>query len=483
MTYLGDFAEDATVRRFFNTVDTNGAPVTIGGTAAAQVYKDGGTTQITAGITITEDFDGVTGLHLLAVDMSADAGYTTGSDYAAVISVGTADSVSIVGGVLSQWSCENRRVNLIKDGAIGTDTFASGVLSTDEDLATAVGTELAGDFTAIPAAVWAVDASSSITIGSVKQTLVTTIPGDIAALNDLDSSAVTAACASALTTYDPPTRTEATADKAEILTRLGTPAGASVSADVAAVKAETANIVADTNELQTDWANGGRLDLLLDQAATASGAPTASQIADAVWDEATSGHTTAGTFGEQLKMDVDAILADTNELQTDWANGGRLDAILDTAASGGSAPTASQIADAVWTETLADHSATAGSTAEALNNSGSAGTVSTVQVSNDRTWFAEEYRSRNIVTVGNGFAGTLCVVPDLNPETTIASITSVAITGAASVTASSSAVRADKQAAHFTVPALTTSGTYTVLLKVLTNDSQTIPTTCVLKVV
>ena len=35
------------------------------------------------------------------------------------------------------------------------------------------------------------------------------------------------------------------------------------------------------------------------------------EIADAVWDEATSGHTTSGTFGEQLKTDIDAILADT----------------------------------------------------------------------------------------------------------------------------------------------------------------------------
>ena len=118
-----------------------------------------------------------------------------------------------------------------------------------------------------------------------------------------------------------------------------------------------------------------------------------------------------------------------------------------------------------------------------LDTASTGSTVSTVQVSNDRTWFAEEYRSRNIVTVGNGFAGTLCVVPDLNPETTIASISSVTITGAASVTASSSAVRADKRAAHFVVPALTTSGTYTVVVKVLTNDSQTIPTTCTLKVV
>lgn len=53
------------------------------------------------------------------------------------------------------------------------------------------------------------------------------------------------------------------ADTADMQPKLGTPA-ADVSADIAAVKAETANIVADTNELQTDWTNGGRLDLILD---------------------------------------------------------------------------------------------------------------------------------------------------------------------------------------------------------------------------
>jgi hypothetical protein len=34
------------------------------------------------------------------------------------------------------------------------------------------------------------------------------------------------------------------------------------------IKTETALVVADTNELQTDWTNGGRLDLLLDQVIT-----------------------------------------------------------------------------------------------------------------------------------------------------------------------------------------------------------------------
>lgn len=41
-------------------------------------------------------------------------------------------------------------------------------------------------------------------------------------------------------------------------------AGDNVAIDVIAVKAETSLIVGDTNELQTDWTNGGRLDNILD---------------------------------------------------------------------------------------------------------------------------------------------------------------------------------------------------------------------------
>lgn len=55
----------------------------------------------------------------------------------------------------------------------------------------------------------------------------------------------------------------------------------------------------------------------LDSGLAALNDPTAAAIADAVWDESTTGHTTAGTFGEQVKTDIDAILADTNELQSD----------------------------------------------------------------------------------------------------------------------------------------------------------------------
>jgi len=53
------------------------------------------------------------------------------------------------------------------------------------------------------------------------------------------------------------------------------------------------------------------------------------EMADAVWDEAASGHTSAGTMGAQLGTDVDAILTDTNELQGDLTDGGRLDLLID----------------------------------------------------------------------------------------------------------------------------------------------------------
>jgi hypothetical protein len=47
--------------------------------------------------------------------------------------------------------------------------------------------------------------------------------------------------------------------------------------------------------------------------------------------------TNLATVAGYLDTEIAAILTDTNELQTDWANGGRLDAILDLAALGAGA--------------------------------------------------------------------------------------------------------------------------------------------------
>lgn len=55
---------------------------------------------------------------------------------------------------------------------------------------------------------------------------------------------------------------------ADVYGRVGAPAGASVSADIAAVKAETATIVADTNEVQISLAAGGLIESMVDDLQT-----------------------------------------------------------------------------------------------------------------------------------------------------------------------------------------------------------------------
>jgi len=77
--------------------------------------------------------------------------------------------------------------------------------------------------------------------------------------------------------------------------RLGAPTGASVSSDIAAVKAKTDNLPA------SPAAVGSAMTLATSAVTAESLTPAAtSEIADAVWDELTSGHLTAGTTGYAL---------------------------------------------------------------------------------------------------------------------------------------------------------------------------------------
>lgn len=108
--------------------------------------------------------------------------------------------------------------------------------------------------------------------------------------------------------------------------------------------------------------------------------------------------------------------------------------------------------------------------------------VSADIISPTRTWVANGRRAQNIIEVTAGFVGTLALKPDLNNATTINGVTVVSITGAATVTATNLSVDRSRTQAHFTVPALSTVGTYTVVVTVTTVDGQTIKTTGTLKV-
>jgi hypothetical protein len=98
--YYGDFAEDDTVHIPFNTFssDDPSASVTITNLADADimVHKDAGLTQIaTDGATVTINFDSITGNHMIAIDTSASADYSTGSEYHVRVEGTTVDGATI----------------------------------------------------------------------------------------------------------------------------------------------------------------------------------------------------------------------------------------------------------------------------------------------------------------------------------------------------------------------------------------------------
>ncbi len=95
---VGDFATSTVIYGKFTTVQSTGAPATLAGTPALSVYKNNSTTQSTTGVTLTADFDSVTGLNHFAIDTSADGTfYSAGAFFDIVITTGTVNSVSAVG--------------------------------------------------------------------------------------------------------------------------------------------------------------------------------------------------------------------------------------------------------------------------------------------------------------------------------------------------------------------------------------------------
>lgn len=130
MIYLSDFPEDATVYFLFTTNAGDGGRESFSATleeADIVIFKDGSAMTLDAStITITNDIGGRVGVHAVSVDMSNDADFTTGAEYAAVLyaSDETLDSQAPAG-VLAHWSCENRTVAALSGHTPQTgDSFA-----------------------------------------------------------------------------------------------------------------------------------------------------------------------------------------------------------------------------------------------------------------------------------------------------------------------------------------------------------------------
>lgn len=144
MTWLGDFAADQTFDHKWATVTTTGAPTQLAGSPVISVYIDNSTTQITAGITLSVDFDGVTGMNNVRIVATTANGYTSGSNFQIVITTGTVGGTSVVGYVVGSFSINaraalrpttaGRTLDVSAGGEAGVDWANVGSPTTTVDL-------------------------------------------------------------------------------------------------------------------------------------------------------------------------------------------------------------------------------------------------------------------------------------------------------------------------------------------------------------
>jgi hypothetical protein len=301
MQYLGDYADDSTVRIFFTTSDGSGgavAPSTAFEAADIVIYKNNSATQkaTTNGITMTSPFDTVTGLHLVEIDCSNDTGdagfWATGNDYSVVLSPDeTVDSQTVVAAI-AQFSIENRIVSSV------TGSVSSVTTAVETDSASRTASQA--------------DVSSLAT------------SAEISALNDFDPAADTVAnvttvgsVTSAVTT-DAASRTASQADVSALATSAEIAALNDIAAtDIVSAGAITtlAGAVVNVDTVDVTTTN---TDMRGTDGAYTGTPATAGQIADEVWDEALSGHNVAGSTGKALRqlkqgtITIDSAINDTS---------------------------------------------------------------------------------------------------------------------------------------------------------------------------
>lgn len=358
--YYGDYPEDHTkVVIPFNAFTSNdpsaSATITNFANTDIHIHKEVcvAPRNNASGITVSIDHDGITGNHAVTIDTSDNAVadfYVTGKEYEVRIEGTTIDGAAInawigafsierVGGVIALLKLIQAAVitnaagvdvaadiiavktetaaivndtDVIDDATSGLVKIASDVAATLVDTGTTIPgtiTTAQSDLDIITGASGVVIQDGSIVAASLGADCVNSakIADNAIAAEHLAAAAIDNATFAAdvgstahatniisqaarkgLNDYDPPTRAELTTDKNSIITEV----------DANETKIDTIDTVVDG--IQTDLSNAtdglGALKALID-------------TVDGV---------------------VDTILIDTNELQTDWVNAGRLDAILDS---------------------------------------------------------------------------------------------------------------------------------------------------------
>lgn len=97
------YAVGATIDLKFST-QVNGVLTTLSGSPVISVYQSGNTTPITAGVTLTVDYNSTTGLNDVSIVASGGNGFSAGFDYDVVITTGTLAGLSQAGTVVGHFN-------------------------------------------------------------------------------------------------------------------------------------------------------------------------------------------------------------------------------------------------------------------------------------------------------------------------------------------------------------------------------------------
>lgn len=311
--YKGDIAEDATITDWWNTNNAAGASITRAVDGTIKVRRDDGQDCTGGSVTDTEDTPDV-GIHEVAIDTSDNANYAIGHDYVVWLDGATIDGET-VNAALFSFSIENRTTLPKADAPTAIQAGAQAALVAN-NLDHVAKTATAGaDMTAelvdntILSRILANGDTSAFT-PSTDGLQPIRDQGDAAwvtATGFATPTNITAGTIATLTNA-PPDSTGVT----EILTRLpdataGQAGGlfiAGTNAATTITTALTANVIGNiTGNLSGSVGSIGTDGI--DAAALKTDA--VAEIADGVWDEAQSGHTTAGTFGKYLDSQISLI--------------------------------------------------------------------------------------------------------------------------------------------------------------------------------
>ena len=327
--YLGDFNLSTVLYTKFTMVNGSGVPTTLGDSPTFGFYQDANVTLFTAGVTVTGDFNSMTGLNHLQMTVTTSAtGIAAGSSYQLVIATGSVSGISVKGYPIAEFSILTRsplrpatagRTLLVSStgygaidwAAIGTpgstQSLSATTLFTTTNVTNDVGAIVTACNTIVPARITA----QGIDVGAIVTAINTNVGAIVTAVSTIVPARVTAqgidigAIVTAVNTIVPARVTAQGIDVGAIVTAVNTIVPARVTAqgiDIGAIVTACntivpANVTAYSTVLSV---NVTAYSTIVAARVTALSAAAVTVISAGVWDQPLADVVDAGSTGEAL---------------------------------------------------------------------------------------------------------------------------------------------------------------------------------------